>query len=406
MSKWETKDWFISPFDYEKEVTSKFNFAKKIKFHDVTLRDGEQQAALVFRKDEKIRIAEQLAEVGIDRIEAGMPAVSKEDELAIREIVKRNLGPEIFAFCRCIVDDVKMAADCGVTGVVIEIPGSQHVIEKAYGWSIDKAMELSIQATSAAKELGLYTVFFTIDMTRADLNWIFKLIDKVATEGHMDALTMTDSVGGLSPHAAGYLAAEIKKKIKKPLELHFHNDFGCAGANTVMALAAGADVVHASISGFGERAGMTSYEEVVMMLETMYGMKLNINFSKLCETSKMVQDMLGVTLSPTKPIVGDGLFTIESGIPVSWLKRLIVTGDMLELYPFHWDFVGHEGPKVVLGKMSGTPSVENWLARLGIDATEEQVIDILAKVKEKAIDKKNLLDEDEFKEIVRKVLKK
>ena len=161
MSQWETKDWFISPFDYEKEVTSKFNFAKKIKFHDVTLRDGEQQAALVFRKDEKIRIAEQLAEVGIDRIEAGMPAVSKEDELAIREIVKRNLGPEIFAFCRCIVDDVKMAADCGVTGVVIEIPGSQHVIEKAYGWSIEKAMELSIEATSAAKELGLYTVFFT-----------------------------------------------------------------------------------------------------------------------------------------------------------------------------------------------------------------------------------------------------
>jgi isopropylmalate/homocitrate/citramalate synthase len=406
MTPWKTKDWFISPHDYAKEVTSKFNFAKKIKFHDVTLRDGEQQAALVFRKDEKVRIAEKLAEVGIDRIEAGMPAVSKEDELAIKEIVKRNLGPEIFAFCRCIVDDVKRAADCGVTGVVVEIPGSEHVIEKAYGWSIEKAMDLSIQATSAAKEAGLYTVFFTIDMTRADLNWIFKLIDKVATEGHMDALAITDSVGGLSPHAAGYLVTEIKKRINNPVELHFHNDFGCAGANTIMGLAAGADVVHGSIAGFGERAGMTAYEEVVMMLETMYGMKLNINFSKLCETSKMVQEMLKISFPPTKPIVGDGLFTIESGIPVAWLKKLVPTGDMLELYPFHWDFVGHSGPEVVLGKMSGGPSVENWLERLKIEASEEQVMEILALVKEKAIDKKELLNEDEFKEIVKKVKNK
>ena len=350
MSLWKTEDWFVSPFCYEKKVTSDFNFAKKIKFHDVTLRDGEQQASLVFRKDEKVRIAEKLAEVGIDRIEAGMPAVSKEDELAVREIVKRNLGPEIFAFCRCIVDDVKLAADCGVTGVIVEIPGSEHFIKKGYNWSVEKAMELSIKATSAAKEHGLYTVFFTIDMTRADLNWIFKLIDKVATEGHMDALTMTDSVGGLSPHAAAYLAAEMKKKIKKPLELHFHNDFGCAGANTVMALAAGADVVHGSISGFGERAGMTSYEEVVMMLETMYGIKLDINFNKIYETSKMVQDILGVKLSPIKPIVGDGLFTIESGIPVALIKRLQKTGDLLELFPFHWNFIGNEGPKV--GKYS------------------------------------------------------
>ncbi len=186
--KWKTKDWFVSAWNYEEEVLKKLNFPKKVKFHDATLRDGEQQAGLVFNKDEKIRIAEKLAEAGIDRIEAGMPAVSKQDEEAIKEIVKRNLGPEIFVFSRCVLDDVKRAVDCGVDGIVIEIPSSKHIIEKAYGWTVEKAMEMPIEATRFARENGLYTVFFPVDMTRAELDWFFALIDKVSTEGHMDAL--------------------------------------------------------------------------------------------------------------------------------------------------------------------------------------------------------------------------
>jgi len=95
LSPWKTNNWFVSSLNYKKEVVSKFNFPKKVKFHDATLRDGEQQAGFVFSKDDKIRIADKLAEVGIDRIEAGMPAVSQQDELAIKEIVKRKLGPEM-----------------------------------------------------------------------------------------------------------------------------------------------------------------------------------------------------------------------------------------------------------------------------------------------------------------------
>ncbi|MDP1991172.1 MAG: hypothetical protein Q8K00_09115, partial [Syntrophales bacterium] len=118
---WKTDDWFVSPWNFLEEVTQGFNPPKKVRIHDVTLRDGEQQAGIIYRKQDKIRIAEKLAEAGVHRIETGMPAVSPMDEAAIREIVKRNLGPEIFCFSRCIVDDVKRAADCGVSGVVIEI---------------------------------------------------------------------------------------------------------------------------------------------------------------------------------------------------------------------------------------------------------------------------------------------
>ena len=117
---WKTNDWFVSEWNYAPEVTKDFNFAKNIKIHDVTLRDGEQQTGVILSKDEKIRIAEALAEAGVHRIEAGMPIVSPSDNNAIKEIVKRNLGPQIFSFARCMKEDVQRAIDTGVNGVVME----------------------------------------------------------------------------------------------------------------------------------------------------------------------------------------------------------------------------------------------------------------------------------------------
>ncbi|MCL4385824.1 MAG: pyruvate carboxyltransferase [Actinobacteria bacterium] len=402
---YHTNNWFVSSWNYFEKVTEEFNFPKKVQFHDVTLRDGEQQEGLVFRKDEKVKIAEQLAEVGIDRIEAGMPVVSKEDEDAIREIVKRNLGPKIFTFSRCVIDDVKMAADCGVDGIVIEIPSSRHIIEKAYGWTVEKAMEMCIESTNYAKELGLYTVFFPVDMTRAEFDWFLEMIHRVSTEGHMDALGIVDTMGVLSPHAVGYMIKEIKKKISKPLEAHFHNDFNCAAANSVMAAAAGVEVIHTSICGIGERAGMAGYEEVAMMLKTMYGVDVNINFSKLYPTAKLMQELLKIQFPSTRPIVGDGIYAIESGIVTNWLNRVLPENDELEITPFHWNFVGQEAPKIVLGKHSGKASILNALEKINIKIDDDKIInEILDKVKNKASVKKNILNEKEFKEIVEETI--
>ena len=124
---WKSENWFVSPWNFVDEVTAGFHPPSKLRIHDVTLRDGEQQAGIVFTKDEKVRIAEKLAEAGIHRIEAGTPAVSPNDEAAIKEIVRRKLGPEIFVLSRCMIDDVKRAVDCGVDGVTIEIPSSEHL---------------------------------------------------------------------------------------------------------------------------------------------------------------------------------------------------------------------------------------------------------------------------------------
>jgi len=401
---WKSEKWFTSPWNFADEVKETYHFKKNIKLHDVSLRDGEQQAGLIFSKDEKIALAERMAEIGLHRIEAGMPAVSPDDEEAIRQIVKRNLGPEIFAFCRCVKDDVKRAADLGVDGIVIEIPSSDHMIEKAYRWDLDKAIQLSVEATAFAKEKGLYTVFFPIDMSRADINWAMKLIKRVADEGHMDALAIVDTFGGLNPNAIPYLIRTVKSYLDKPVEVHFHDDFGLGSANTIMALAAGADVAHTTISAIGERAGNTAYEDVALSLLTMYDVDLGLKYDKIYELSKQMRAFSGMPVRPNRGIVGDDIMDIESGIITGWYQNVKAT-DPLELTPYLPELTGHPDNRILLGKGSGLPTVEHYLEKLGMEIPEKsKCMEILDHVKSLAIQHHGLVSQEEFSEIVKKVL--
>lgn len=401
---WRTKKWFTSPWNFADEVKSSYNFADTIKFHDVSLRDGEQQAGLLFSKDEKIMVAEKLAELGIHRIEAGMPAVSKSDEEAIREIVKMQLGPEIFAFCRCMKEDVQRAADLGVDGVIVEIPSSDHMIRNAYRWELEKAVSLSIEATAYAKERNLYTVFFPIDMSRADMIWALDMIKRVADEGHMDALALVDTFGGLNIHSIPYLVKKVRETIDRPLEAHFHDDFGLASANTIMALACGVDVAHTTISAIGERAGNCSYEEVALSLLTMYNYDMGFNYDKVYGLSKLVQNILGIQVRPNHGIIGDDIFKIESGIIAGWYEN-VKDLDLLQMMPYLPSLIGHSDNEILLGKCSGLPSIEHHLKELGYDIPEKDIcLTLLSQVKDKAIENHGLVSLEQFDEMVKKVL--
>ena len=399
---WKSENWFVSPWNYLDEVKKDFIIPEKVKIHDVTLRDGEQQAGVIFTKDDKIRIAEKLSEVGIHRIEAGMPAVSPRDEEAIREIVKRNLDSEIFCFCRCMVQDVKLAADCGVDGIVIEIPSSEHLIEKGYKWPMEKAIELSIKATEFAKKQGLYTVFFTIDATRSDMNWLLNLVEKVADEGHMDAFTLVDTFGALNPQAATYFTKKVKERISKPLEIHFHSDFGLGVANTINALLAGGEVIHSTVLGIGERAGNTPMEETVMALLTMYGIDVGIDYSKMNELSQLVRKLSGTEIPSSRPFIGDGAYSVESGIVTGWFRNSYAD-DPTIMYPVNPAFVGRETPKILMGKKSGLDNIWIWCEKLGLEMGEEEALKVLAAVKLRSHDLKRVLSEGEFMEIAEKV---
>jgi isopropylmalate/homocitrate/citramalate synthase len=399
---WKTNNWFVSPWNYFDEVKMDFQPPDKVKIHDVTLRDGEQQAGIIFTKDDKIRIAEKLSEVGVHRIEAGMPAVSPNDEAAIRDIVKRDLDAEIFCFCRCMVNDVELAADCGVDGIVIEIPSSQHLIEKGYKWPLERAVELSIKATAFAKEKDLYTVFFTIDATRSDINWLLDLVENVAKEGHMDAFTLVDTFGVMSPQATTYFTKRVKERISKPLEIHFHSDFGMGVANTINAVLAGAEVIHSTVLGIGERAGNTPMEETVMALLTMYDIDVGINYGKINELSQLVRELSGVQIPSSRPFIGDGAYSIESGIVTGWFRNAYEDAPTT-LYPVHPNFVGRDAPQILMGKKSGVDNVMVWAAQMGITVDNDEALEIVRLVKIKSHDLKRTLTEKEFEEIAQTV---
>jgi isopropylmalate/homocitrate/citramalate synthase len=400
---WKTENWHTSPWNFAPEVTAEWNFPEKIQIHDVTLRDGEQQAGLAFDFDDKIRIAEALAEAGVHRIEAGMPVVSRDDARVVQELAKRNFGPKIYAFSRCMVEDVKRAVDAGVEGVIMEVPASPHLIELGYRWELERAIDLSIESTKYAHDNGLEVVFFPIDFTRSDLKWVIDLIERVGKEGHMDGLALVDTMGATSIHAMRYFVRAIKARINVPLEAHFHMDFGLGIANTLMAVSEGVEVIQSTVLGLGERAGNVPMEETVMALLTLYGIDIGIKTERLKPLADLVRDISGAIVPGNRPIVGDDLFKVESGIIATWLLNC---GDkhQTEVVPFRPSMVGQAEPEVVMGKGSGIDSVKDWLRKFQIQATDEQSMEVLMAVKDWGLIHKRLMNDDEFRKVAEETL--
>jgi isopropylmalate/homocitrate/citramalate synthase len=392
--------WYSSPWNFLPGVLDSLNLPARVTFHDITLRDGEQQAGIALRRGDKVDIARKLAQAGVDRIEAGMPIVTPDDEAAIKDIVQLDLGPDIYAFARCMAADVQKAKDCGVHGVVVEIPSSMHLVELGYGWKFDRAIELSIDATLAAKDAGLRTVFFTIDSSRAEMDWYLDLIERVATEGHMDALTLVDTFGVVSPHAIPLWVAKVRERLPDvSLEAHFHDDFGLAVANTIAAITAGCDVVHTTVSGVGERAGNCPMEDLAMALRVLYGVEHNLDTTQFYSLSRLVRERTGHAIPSNRAVVGDRLFEVESGIIAGW-HNMCIDDHPLELFPYHWDEVGQGPARVVFGKGSGLPSLDR-VPGIGPDAGEELRREVLARIKQRGLETKALLSYEEVLEIVR-----
>jgi len=398
---WHTDRWFTSPWNFLDEIRDGLSLPASLEVHDVTLRDGEQQAGVVFTTDDKLRIAEALAEAGVHRIEAGLPAVSPADDEAVRKMVAADLPSTIYAFSRCMVDDVQRAADCGVEGVVMEIPSSHHLIEKAYRWPVERAIDASIEATSLAHELGLKVSFFPIDATRAGLVEYLDLLERVATDGHVDAVGLVDTFGVLSPHGVRLFVRQTRERLGVPLETHFHMDFGLGVANTLIAVAEGVEVIQTTVTGIGERAGNTPMEETVLALLTMYGVDAGIRTERFFELSKLVMELAQVAQPSNRPVVGERLYNVESGIISTWVRN--VGDELQESFPYRPELVGQPGPVLVLGKGSGLDSVAAALERVGRTASTEQMQSILDEVKARSLAVKGLVDDDAFVQIVDQV---
>ncbi|MEM0352068.1 MAG: homoaconitate hydratase [Sulfolobales archaeon] len=402
---WSSKFWFVSPLNFDDEVRKKLELPERVVIHDTTLRDGEQQAGVVFRRDEKVRIATALDEAGVDRIEAGMPSVSRDDFDAVKEIAKLGLKARVMAFSRCLKQDVDLAIKAEVPGVVMELPSSKHIIEYGYRIPEDSAIKMVVEAAEYAKKHGLFVTLLAIDSTRADYEFLKKVVNSV--QDFMDSLTIADTFGVASPFAMEYLTKQVKSLTKKPVEVHPHNDFGLAVANALAAVASGASAVHVTVNGIGERAGNAALEETVLALELLLGVRTNVKLDKLYELSKLVEQLSGVKLPPHKPIVGDSPFRVESGMIAEWwisAREVRPT----EVFPILPELVGRKGGiEIVLGKKSGKTNIVEALKEVGIDSSKvstEKLVKILLETKFYSILKKGSVSREEFSMIVKKVI--
>lgn len=397
---WCTPDWWVSHYNFAEEVRAVLELPKSVQLHDATLRDGEQTPGVIFDINDKLAIARALDEAGIDRIEAGMPAVSADDHEAVRQIVGLGLKSKVMAFCRAVASDVEQAVDCGVWGVIIEVPAGLPRLKYQFQWTPQQVLRRSIDTIKFAKSKGLYVVFFPYETTRAELATLREIVGGVVETADPDAVAVVDTLGCALPEAVGYLVRQMKSMAGgRPVEIHTHNDFGLGVAGSLAAVAAGAEVVHVSVNGLGERTGNSSLEETAAALRMLYDLPMTVRLDQLVPLSRLVEKCSGVPVAQNKPIVGENTFSRETGAGIEmFIKHPTV------VMPVHPRAYGRE-VTMRLGKKSGRQSIQVMLERWGLSATDGQMEQMRDLVKSRAIEKKSYISDDEFREIIAQVMK-
>jgi isopropylmalate/homocitrate/citramalate synthase len=392
-------EWWVSPYNFAPEVRGTFSLPAKVSIHDATLRDGEQTPGVVFSIADKIAIAQKLDEVGVDRIEAGMPAVSEQDFQAIKDISRIGLNARIYTFARALETDIDKALECGCHGVVIEIPIGYPKLKYQFKWTWEDVLRKSVGVINYAKSRGLHVVYFPYDTTRAREDDLRNLLSRIVLDSNPDSVGVVDTMGCALPEAIKYMVRLVKSLTGLPVEVHTHNDFGMAVATELAGVEAGAECVHSCANGLGERTGNAALEELIVALHVLYGYDTHYKLSKLPELGELVSRISGLNTAVNKPILGDRNFTRESGIGVDLVVR-----EPLAMFGTHPALTGREG-EVVLGKKSGKASITYHLEQMGITgAGDEAVSEMLRLVKDKGIEKRGLLSPAEFRDIVDGVL--
>jgi len=364
--------------------------------YDTTLRDGEQTAGVSFTKNEKVEIASLLDRIGIKRIEAGLPVISKEDREAVETIASLGLKAEIWGFSRCVTSDIDVNAEVGVNAVICEIATSQDKL-RAYNFTEELVYDKAIESLIHAKKKGLRTAFFAVDATKTRLEFLKKIYVDAVSIGKADEIVIPDTMGGSSPETIAYLVGKIKQWINVPVHVHCHNDLALGTACSLAGIRAGADWVHVAVNGLGERSGNCDLAEIAVAAKILYNIDFGIELKQLKTISKEVERISGVKVSPMKPVVGDNIFRRDSGMVVAQLRKY---PPAVELYPP--ELVGQER-SVLINKKSGTHSIEFVLERLGYNVTPEEVMKIVTLVKTVAATRKGNITDEELLRIYREV---
>jgi 2-isopropylmalate synthase len=361
--------------------------SKYIRIFDTTLRDGEQTPGVSLTFEDKLEIAHQLSLLGVDVIEAGFPISSEGEKKVIKEIAKAGLGTEICALARANRSDIDAAIECDVGVVHTFIPTSPVQMKYAVGLTPEQVLSATVDSIEYVKKHGLKCEFSPMDATRSEMKFL-KQVCQAAEKAGADMLNVPDTVGIMVPRTMGKFIEKLKAAVNVPISIHCHDDFGMAVANSLAAVEAGASQVHVTVNGLGERAGNASLEEVVMALHMIYKFKTGVNSRLLYSTSRMVSTLTGISVQANKAIVGENAFAHESGIHTRG-----VTVKPLTFEPIKPELVGRTR-KFVAGKLAGTRGIKAELEDVGIHPTEEQLKEIVQRVKDLGDKGKMVTDAD------------
>jgi isopropylmalate/homocitrate/citramalate synthase len=390
----EAQLWAVSPFNRTGTDASPM-YRRPPRIVDCTLRDGEQQAGIAFSKNDKIELAKELAGLGVSELEIGTPAVSSEDREAAEAIVHAQLGVDVSALARARQDDIALVRDCGVPSVRISYPISERQRAAKTRIDDDEYIDSALTICSYARNQRLHVIFSPYDTTRCNLELLGRLLEAFRREGCVDRVRLVDTAGAASPQAITYLTEYMHRLGGIPIEVHCHNDFGLATANTIAGALAGGEFLSVTLGGLGERSGNAALEEVVLALRGLYGLEIPIQTERFVGVANEVARRSRIRLQPHKAVVGSNAFAHETGMVVAGVLQ-----DPFTAEPYKPELVG-QTRTIILGKKSGRSSIEYKLSEMGIHASEDQLLAVLDLVKNQAIAKGRALSEHEFQDITR-----
>ena len=358
-----------------------------VRIYDTTLRDGEQTPGVTLTPSNKVKIAVQLSKLGVDVIEAGFPIVSQGEIDAIKAIAKQGLPSEIAGLARAEKRDIDAVINCDLKYVHTFIATSDIHLQYKLKISREEALRKAVEAVQYGKSHGLYVEFSAEDATRTDREFL-KQVYKAVVDAGADRIDVPDTVGYSHPKYIDILIRELRSTVNVPISMHCHDDFGLAVANSIAGIEAGASCAHVTINGLGERAGNASLEEFVMALHCLYGRKTNIKTELLYETSRLVSSLSGIVVQPNKAIIGENAFGHESGIHTHG-----VLSNPLTYEPISPELVGRKR-WLEAGKHAGAHGVSAMLDEYGLKPTQDQLREIVDKIKDLGDKGKHITDAD------------
>ena len=365
-----------------------------VELYDNTLREGEQPPGVVFTSDEKLALAHALNDFGVHWANVGFPAVSPEEQRAVLRITKAGLKMKTAALSRLLDSDVDATIDAGVDLVSLFVAGSDVHLRDKLQMTEAQVMEKVEASCRRVKDRGGRCAFTVEDGSRTPLPRLIRMFQLAADAG-ADYLILADTVGVLTPPSTGRIVQVLRAVLPRPIGLHFHDDLGLALANSLAGLAAGAQMVHVTVNGVGERSGNTCLEEMAVVLKVKYGRDFGFKLDSLYELSKKVHAASGTRSSEHKSITGRWCFTHEAGIHVA---GVLANPETYQPYPPKLVGRNHE---IAFGKHSGANSVSFLTERAGVKLSDASRKAVLDKIKSEAQRKEGALTDEQVLEWIR-----